>query len=59
MVWDYAEANPFSESTGNFQGAINWIAEVIEESSVVLQVSPSNTMLYQVINDLNQSTYFY
>ncbi len=33
MVWDFAEANPFSASTGNFQGAINWIAEVIQESS--------------------------
>jgi len=29
MTWDYAEANPFSGSTGNFMGAINWIAEVI------------------------------
>ena len=33
MVWDFAEANPLSESTGNFQGAIDWIAEVIEASS--------------------------
>jgi putative DNA methylase len=33
MTWDFAEANPFSESTGNFQGAIDWVAEVIEESS--------------------------
>ncbi len=32
MVWDFAEANPFSESTGNFQGATVWIAEVIKES---------------------------
>jgi len=29
MTWDYAEANPFSGSTGNFMGAINWIAKVI------------------------------
>ena len=33
MVWDFAEANPFSESTGNFQGAIDWVAEVIAVSS--------------------------
>ncbi len=32
MVWDFAEANPFSESTGNFLGAINWVAKVIEQS---------------------------
>lgn len=30
MVWDYAEANPFSESTGNFGGAINWIAKAVQ-----------------------------
>jgi len=30
MSWDYAEANPFSGSTGNLMGAINWIAEVID-----------------------------
>jgi putative DNA methylase len=32
MVWDFAEANPFSESTGNFFGAIHWVAEVVESS---------------------------
>jgi len=29
MVWDYAEANPFSESSGNFQAAFDWIINVI------------------------------
>ena len=24
MVWDYSEANPFSSSTGNWNGAIEW-----------------------------------
>ncbi|MEH2258877.1 DUF1156 domain-containing protein [Nostoc sp.] len=32
MTWDFAEANPLSESTGNFIGAVNWIAKVIEIS---------------------------
>lgn len=32
MVWDFAEANPLSDSTGNFQGAIDWVAEVIAET---------------------------
>lgn len=31
--WDFAEANPFSSSTGNFLGQIEWIARVIERSS--------------------------
>src|SRR5579885_1982051 len=30
MVWDFAEANPLSDSTGNFQGTIDWVAEIIE-----------------------------
>ena len=33
MVWDFAEANPLSDSTGNFQGTIDWVAEVIAASS--------------------------
>lgn len=33
MNWDFAEANPLSDSTGNFSGAIDWVAEVIESSA--------------------------
>lgn len=29
MVWDYAEGNPFSDSTGNWTGALEWIERVI------------------------------
>jgi len=32
MVWDYAEANPFSNSTGNWMGAVGWIAKVITDA---------------------------
>lgn len=32
MVWDHAEANPFSGSTGNWGGAIDWIVRVIQTS---------------------------
>ena len=30
MVWDYAEVNLFSDSTGNIAGALDWVAQVIE-----------------------------
>ncbi len=30
MVWDFAEVNPFSDSTGHFGSGINWINKVIE-----------------------------
>lgn len=29
MVWDFAEANPFSGSTGNWNGAIDWIQKAM------------------------------
>ncbi len=33
MVWDYAEVNPFSGSTGDWTGALDWITRVIEHCS--------------------------
>ncbi|WP_288266534.1 DUF1156 domain-containing protein [uncultured Bifidobacterium sp.] len=30
MVWDYAEVNPFSNSTGNLLGDTRWVAEAVE-----------------------------
>lgn len=41
IVWDFAECNPLSHATGNWLGAIEWIARVIER-----QVSsPSATVV--------------
>jgi putative DNA methylase len=37
MAWDYAEANPFSNSTGNWLGAINWIEKSLEALRPVRQ----------------------
>ena len=33
MVWDYAEVNPFSGSTGDWRSALEWVAEVIDHCS--------------------------
>lgn len=30
MTWDYAEANPFSSSSGCFDNCINWVADSVE-----------------------------
>lgn len=30
MVWDFAEANPISDSTGNFGGALEWVCKAVE-----------------------------
>ena len=29
MVWDFAEANPFSSSSGNWTGQVNWVAKAV------------------------------
>ena len=29
MVWDYAEANPFSSSTGNWMAMVNWVQKAV------------------------------
>ena len=31
MVWDFAEANPFSTTSGNWSNGIDWIARAIDE----------------------------
>ena len=33
MTWDFCEANPMSDSTGNFKGAIAWVIKTLEEYS--------------------------
>ncbi len=30
FLWDYAEGNPFSDSTGNWTSAIEWVAQVCD-----------------------------
>jgi adenine-specific DNA methylase len=30
IVWDFAEVNPFSDSTGGYDGALDWVAKVVE-----------------------------
>ena len=32
MVWDFAEANPFSGSSGNWLGQMNWVQKVVAAS---------------------------
>ncbi|WP_202797559.1 DUF1156 domain-containing protein [Alicyclobacillus acidocaldarius] len=32
MVWDFAEANPFSDSTGNWMAMVDWVWEAVENA---------------------------
>jgi len=43
MIFDYAEAVPWTDSSGNLEGAIEWVASVVEKLSVLS--SPGQTML--------------
>ena len=38
MVWDYFELCPWSEATGDWNSAMNWISRVIEHLSCTLQL---------------------
>ena len=50
MVWNFAESNPFSNSTANWMAHIEWIAKVVERlptpvnSSAVYQADASTTI---------------
>lgn len=51
MTWDFAEANPLSDSTGNFNGAVDWVTKVIEISpcstkGVVKQIDATTSDAY-------------
>lgn len=37
IVWDSAEVNPLSNSSGNFDGIINWLIKVLEQESILSQ----------------------
>jgi putative DNA methylase len=32
MAWDYAEANPFSSSTGSFLGQVDWVSRAVDHA---------------------------
>ena len=48
MSWDYAEANPFSNSTGNFLGAVEWVGRAVA-------LLPGNTKSYAMQNDAGET----
>lgn len=35
MVWDFAEANPFSSSTGSFRNMLGWVIDVLKQLPTV------------------------
>ena len=57
MVWDYAETNPFSTSTGNWVACVDWIRKVVASSptsssgaAVIQQDAAGDTpLLYKAV----------
>lgn len=52
MAWDFAEAMPFSESTGGYLGQIKWVSKVIEnlpagQSLTVVEQADAATRSYR------------
>ena len=43
MVWDFAESNPFSESTQNWMGNVEWVSQVVQR----LPVSANTGLVHQ------------
>jgi putative DNA methylase len=48
MIWAFAEVNPFSDSTGNWIGAVTWIRRVLDKLSpnAPAFVTQENAMTY-------------
>ena len=44
MVWDYAETNPFSHSTGNWVACVDWVRKVVAASPTA---SPQGVVIQQ------------
>jgi putative DNA methylase len=41
FTWDFAEINPLSDSTGSYEGALEWIARVCEHCAIASLTCPS------------------
>ena len=57
MTWIFAEANPFSDASGGWEGQIDWVVKVIRDlpseiGANVAQVTASQRVLYSVPNVL-------
>lgn len=51
MVWDYAESNPFSNSTGNWSGAIKWVVNSIKNLPQEGEIHNSTALQYDAQSD--------
>ncbi|MEH1843814.1 MAG: DUF1156 domain-containing protein [Nostoc sp.] len=55
MTWDFAEANPLSDSTGNFYGAVDWICGVLKVSNSQIKGLVKQQNAITIINGLGSA----
>ena len=51
IVWDYTEVNPLSDTSGNFLGALEWVARVVEHLQEASEDAPTAAVLQQSATD--------
>jgi putative DNA methylase len=56
MLWDYCETNPLSLRTGGYDGAIDWIAEVIEHCIQAERGASTSQVLIDSAADIRHET---
>ena len=47
IVWDYTEVNPLSDTSGNFLGALEWVARTVEHLQEASRAAPGVAVLQQ------------
>ena len=56
IIWDYAEANPLSDSAGNFLGALKWVSRFVEHAIESVQsAEPTSVQSASVLSVLSVS----
>lgn len=53
MTWDFVEGNPLSETSGNFEGAVDWVARVMEHLCDASRHRPRPAVLQQSATELD------
>ena len=51
IVWDYTEVNPLSNTTGNFLGAVEWVARAVEHLQEAATGAAGSQVLCQSASD--------
>jgi adenine-specific DNA methylase len=55
MLWDYCESNPISTVTGSYDGAVEWVAQVIDHCIFAQKGSPKSNVLMASASDKNEN----